>query len=130
MLITTLYAGPLALWFVMLSARIALGRRLRKLSVGDGGDPMFERMIRAQANFAEYTPLCLLLLTLLELNHYPPLLLHALGLALLIGRLLHGYALGFARHFMLGRVLGIALTFGVLIVEGVLCLHLGLGTFG
>ena len=54
-------------------------------------------------NFAEYVPLILLMMGLLELSHYPAYLLHGLGIVLVAGRLLHGYALSFTEKFFLGR---------------------------
>ena len=120
--ITALYAGSLALWFLVLSYRV-IGFRRSGVSLGDGGDPVLQRVIRGHANFAEYVPLALVMLAVLELNGTSVLLLHALGLALLAGRLLHGYALSFTQKFGFGRFWGTALTFTVLIVEAVMCLY-------
>jgi len=55
--------------------------------------------------------------------------LHALGIALLVGRLLHGYALSFTQRFKFGRFWGTALTWLVLVVSGVLCILKGLRGF-
>ncbi len=41
-------------------------------------------------------------------------MLHALGIALLAARLLHGYALSFTEKFPFGRIWGATLTFVVL----------------
>ena len=57
------------------------------LRVLRGGDPLMLRRIRGHANFAEYTPLALVLITLLELAGEPRWELHALGASLLAGRL-------------------------------------------
>ena len=126
MFITPLYAGLLALWYVLLSLRVVARRRGESINLRDGGDAEMQRRIRGHANFAEYVPLGLLLLLVLEsASTVPPWGLHALGLLLLIGRLLHGYALSFTRHFMLGRVLGTVMTFSMLLIAGVLCLWRG-----
>lgn len=124
MVVVPIYAGLLALWFVVLSIRV-IGFRRTGPSLGDGGDPQMLRVIRGQANFAEYVPLALVLIGLLELSHFSVWLLHALGAALLIARLMHGYALSFSQKFVLGRVGGTILTFGVLIVAGALCVYQG-----
>lgn len=121
MAVTPLYAALLALWFLLLSG-LVIRRRLRGISMGDGGDPAMQRTIRGHGNFAEYVPLALLMLAMLELGRTSFYLLHALGLALLVGRLLHGYSLSFTRRWMVGRVWGTVLTFLVIIVESVLCL--------
>ena len=122
MTVTTLYAGLLTLWFVILSMRV-IRRRGRSVSLGDGGDANLLRVIRGQANFAEYVPLALLLMALLELSRFSIYVLHGLGIVLVVARLLHGYALSFTDHFPLGRVAGAALTFLVLLVEAILCLY-------
>ncbi len=107
-MITMLYAGLLGLWFLALSLRVIKGRG--KIGLGDGGDPTMLRLMRGHANFAEYTPLILLLMALLEHQNLGALWLHLLGGALLLGRLLHGYALVFSEHFPPGRYWGTVLT--------------------
>lgn len=126
MIITAFYAGLLALWFCLLSARVIARRRSGRISLGDGGDAPMLRRIRGHANFAEYVPFALLLMALLEMGRTSIYILHALGILLLAARLLHGYALSFSEKFFLGRMLGMVLTFTVLITAGVLCVWQGL----
>src|SRR3979490_1358457 len=121
MMVTPLYAGLLALLFLVLSIRVTQRRGREKIFLGDGGHPRLARVIRGQANFTEYVPLALLLMAMLELSHYSIYVLHGLGIVLLVARLLHGYALSFTQQFMFGRVAGAGLTFLVLGVAGVLC---------
>jgi len=128
MIITSFYAGLLALWFLVLSSRV-VQRRQGGVTLGDGGDPGMLRLIRGHANFAEYVPLILLLMALLELGHTSKYVLHAAGIALLLARLLHGYALSFTRKFWFGRFYGAALTFMILLVCGVLCVWQGVRGF-
>jgi uncharacterized membrane protein YecN with MAPEG domain len=123
MVVTPLYAAVLALWFVILSLRVVQNRKSAKVHLGDGGNTLLQRAIRAQANFAEYVPLALILLALLELSRFSIYLLHAIGIALVVARLMHGYALAFRSQFRFGRYWGAILTFVVLIVEAVLCLY-------
>ncbi len=123
MIVTPLYAGLLVLWFLVLSVRVIRGRGREKIALGDGGSMGMTRLIRAHANFAEYVPLALVLMGLLEMSHYSIYVLHALGIALLVARLLHGYALSFTSQFMFGRVAGAGLTFLVLGIEAVMCLY-------
>src|SRR5205807_9265104 len=122
MFVTPLYAALLTLWFVLLSVRVVNLRR-RGLAFGDSGDIGITRIVRAQANFAEYVPLALLLMAFLEVTRYSIYLLHALGLTLLIARILHGLALSFGRQSRFGRATGAALTFIVLLIEALLCLY-------
>lgn len=122
MIVTPLYAGILALFFMILSIRVV---KLRgpKASLGDGGNPVLLRRIRAHGNFSEYVPLILLMMAMLELSHFPGYLLHALGSILLVSRFLHGYSLSFSEQFKFGRLWGTALTFTLLLVCGVLCIY-------
>ena len=123
MFVTPLYAGILALWFVLLSLRVVNLRR-RGISFGDNGDIGVTRVVRAQANFAEYVPLALLMMGFLEASRYSIYLLHALGITLVVARLFHGLALSFGRP-RFGRVAGSTLTFVVLLIEAVLCVYQG-----
>jgi len=110
MAVTALYAGLLGLLLVLLSARVILARRSRRVSLGSGGDAELERRIRAQGNLAEYAPMGLILIGLLESGGSPPAVLHTLGLPLLAGRLLHGWAFSFTEGNAAARTGGMALT--------------------
>ena len=121
MTITPLYAGLLALLYLVLSARVVLMRGKGMPSLGDGGIEGLQRRIRGHANFAEYVPIILLMIGILELGGLPHPWLHALGAALLVARVLHGYALSFTASWKFGRFWGTALTFVLLAVCGVLC---------
>jgi uncharacterized membrane protein YecN with MAPEG domain len=125
MFVTPLYASLLVLWFVVLSVRVVNIRR-RGIIFGDNGDDAVTRVVRAHANFAEYVPLALLLMGFLEVGRFSIYILHALGLTLLVARLIHGCALSFAWQTRSGRVAGAALTFIVLLIEAFLCLYQGL----
>lgn len=120
--VTMLYGGSLALWFLVLSAWV-VRRRRAGIHLGDGGDTLMLRAIRGHGNFAEYVPLALILLAALELNGTSLYVLHGLGFALLVGRLLHGYAFSFTEQFAFGRFWGTSLTYLVLGVEALLCLY-------
>ncbi len=120
--ITLLYAGLLGLWFLVLSVRVIAGRRSGKVNLGDGGSESLLRRIRAHGNFAEYVPFILLLMAALESTGVQGWLLHFVGVPLLIGRLLHGYAFSFTAQFMLGRLVGMMLTLTALSIAVMLCL--------
>ena len=120
-IVTPLYAALLTLWFLLLSATVIRHRR-KGISLGDGGDAGLQRAIRGHGNFAEYVPLALLMMMMLEASRTSLYLLHVLGILLLAGRMLHGWALSFTRRWRFGRTWGTVLTFTVLVVEAVLCL--------
>jgi len=108
--LTPLYAVPLAVLYILLTFNVIRGRFALKIGLGDGGDKFFTRKIRAHGNFSEYVPLALLLMAFAEMNGATPMALHAAGVMLLSGRLLHGYALGITEFNLKARVAGMVLT--------------------
>lgn len=125
MFVTPLYAGLLVLWFVVLSLRV-MNIRGRGVGFGDAGDPAITRVVRAQANFAEYVPIALLMMGFLEADRYSIYWLHALGIALVVARILHGLALSFAWQPRVGRITGAGLTIAVLVVLALQCIYTGI----
>lgn len=108
------YAALLALLFVALSWRTIGLRRRYRVAVGDGGQPELLRAMRVHANFAEYVPLALLLIALVEIGGSPAWLVHGLGLALLVARCAHAWGVSQTKEDFRFRVAGMMLTFGVL----------------
>ena len=115
MSITPLYAGLVALLFVLLSIRVIGARRNARIGLGDGGNRLLLRRQRAHANCAEYAPLAIVLMALAELQDTPALVLHLIGGLLILGRLLHAYGLSQEPEPLRLRVLGMTLTFAALI---------------
>jgi uncharacterized protein len=87
--ITAVYAALLALMYAGLALRVVRLRMQLQLPLGDAGNSRLRRAVRVHANFAEYVPLLLMLLLLLELNGAPRVGLHGFGLLLLLSRVLH-----------------------------------------
>lgn len=119
MTITPIYAALATLLFVYLSARVIGMRKSEKISLGDGANKEMGKRIRIHANFAEYTPLIILLMLLAELQNTPTWGLHLIGVALLVGRILHAYAISQSPQNFNLRVAGMVLTF-VALVAGAL----------
>lgn len=120
MTITMLYAGLLAIWFLVLSYRV-VQQRGHGVSLGHGDDQVLLRRIRGHGNFAEYVPLILVLIGMLELSGLATWAIHALGATLLVARLLHGTAFAFSDGWKFGRFYGTLLTFILLGLAGGLC---------
>lgn len=93
---TGLYAGILALIFLLLTLRVSQARQRLQIDLGDGGNPEMARIIRIHANFAEHVPVTLILIGAIELNAGPHWLVHALGIALVVCRAAHAWGLGAA----------------------------------
>lgn len=116
--IAALYAGVNILLLLVLAYVVVSGRRRHKISLGDGGNEAFGRSVRAHANAAEYIPAGLVGLVLLALFESSPLwLLHASGISLTAGRILHGVGLNTGR-VNLGRQLGIVLSWLAFLLLG------------
>jgi uncharacterized membrane protein YecN with MAPEG domain len=127
--VTPIYAGLLAMLYLVLSYRVVQMRGPGMPSLGDGGNEALMRRIRGHGNFAEYVPFLVLMLGILELGHLPDAWLHALGATLVVARVLHGIALSFTPGWKFGRFWGTAVTFLLLAVCGVLCLLLAFRPF-
>ena len=112
--IIPLYAALLALLFIFLSLRVIRVRREERVALGDGGNVRLRRAMGVHANFAEYVPLALLLMAFIELNGLPGWLIHLLGVALLIGRLVHAYGVSQSNENYRFRVFGMMLTFSTI----------------
>lgn len=115
MTVTPAYAAVLGLIFVALSVRTIRMRRRHRVAVGDGGNAELRRAMRVHANFAEYAPLALLLIFFVEHDGTETLLVHALGIALLAGRLLHAWGVSREPENFRYRVSGMILTFSTII---------------
>lgn len=122
--ITAFYASLLAFLFVLLSARVIAQRREARVEIGVGESRELLRRSRVHANFAEYVPIALLLLAFAESLKAPSVVLHALGAALLAGRLAHAYALSQTPHVLRLRVIGMWLTLTAIGLSAFLCFGL------
>jgi len=115
MKILPIYASLLAVLFVYLSIRTIRLRRTLSIGLGHADNPLMLRAMRVHANFAEYVPLALLLIFLVETSAANVLFVHALGAALLIARLSHAYGVSQHPENFKFRVFGMATTFTVLL---------------
>lgn len=114
--VTSLYAALCALLVLVLAARVALYRRSSRIGIGDGGDRVLARAVRAHANAIEYLPLALILLLLAELGGAHAWLLHGCGIALVAARILHAFGLSRSAGYSPGRLIGTVATWLVVIV--------------
>ena len=123
--ITAGYLGILGLLYAGLGMQVSRLRRGHRVLFGDGDNIRLRSAIRAHANFAEYVPIIVLMVAMLEMFGLPALTVHLLMAALLIARLLHPLGMYVGPHtlqFQICRVGGIALTVLVLIGSAILLL--------
>jgi uncharacterized membrane protein YecN with MAPEG domain len=99
---TLCLAAAAALINIWISMRVGRMRHAAKISVGDGGNEMLIRRMRAHANFVENTPLVLILLAAIELSNKGGTWLAVVGAVYMLGRVCHalgmdGGSMGWAR---------------------------------
>jgi uncharacterized membrane protein YecN with MAPEG domain len=114
--ITALYASLNAIVMMVLAVLVVRHRWRARVGLGDGGDAALARAVRAHGNNVEYVPYALVLLLLLELGQFPLWALHALGLALTLGRIAHGYGLSRSDRESVGRAAGVIMTWLVMLI--------------
>lgn len=112
-----LWSGLLILFLVILSVRVVLARRTHRVLLGDGGVSQVTVATRVFGNAAEYVPVGVGALALLAMLGLPVMAVHAVGGALLAGRLIHAVGLS-DRKPTPGRIAGMALTYFALITAG------------
>ncbi len=116
--IAPLYVGPLVLLYIWLATRVALYRKSSKVSFGDGDDRELLRRTRAHGNCAEYMPIGVVLLVIVELTGAPALVVHLLGVALVLSRVMHAYAFVVRPMNYVVRRYGMLLNLGMMLVTG------------
>lgn len=121
--ITALYAAILGLLLIALSARCARLRGKTHIGIGYEGSDELSRAVRVHGNFIEYVPIAVTLMALVELNGGPSLLVHGLGLALVIGRLLHAWGLSGSVGVSVGRVAGTIATWATIGVGALFAIY-------
>jgi uncharacterized protein len=123
--ITGFYLAVLALLYVVLGLQVSRLRRGNRVLFGDGDNIKLRSAIRAHANFAEYVPIIVLLVAMLEMSGLPAARVHLLMAALLVARLIHplGMYVGpRTLQFQICRVGGIVLTLLVLVAAALIAL--------
>lgn len=88
-----IYAAILGFIFFALSAMTIRRRRAGRISLGAGEDETLLRRMRAHANFAEYVPFALLLISGAVVSGANAYFVHGCGIVLVAGRLLHAKAI-------------------------------------
>ncbi|QDX27303.1 MAPEG family protein [Sphingomonas suaedae] len=105
--VTLAATAACALINVWLAVRIGNVRRAEKISIGDGGNARLIARMRAQLNFAEYAPIVLILIGLIELAIGTESWLWAVAGAFVLARILHPIGMD---GWGPGRMVGIAVT--------------------
>lgn len=120
--ITSFYAAILALIYVVLAILVIRQRFKCRVGLGTGKEPQLLQTVRMHGNFAEYVPLLLILVALLELQQSPAWQLHLVAGLTLAGRVLHAVGLWQSSGTSVPRFVGMLSTFAALIVGAVFLL--------
>lgn len=116
LIITSFYASLLTLIIIWLCYQVVAFRRSQRVEIGDGGNEQGIRYIRAQQNAVEYIPITLILMAAYELNQGNVMLLHGIGVALVIARLMHPLGFVAKKGVSFGRFYGTALTWLIMLL--------------
>jgi uncharacterized membrane protein YecN with MAPEG domain len=126
---TALYIVLNAAIMVALAANVIRVRYRTRTRFGDSSNPEMMRAIRAHGNNTEYVPIALILLLLAHHLGGGLPLIHAIGLPLTVGRILHGFGFLLRGHetptgHSYLRLSGMILTFFAILAGILGCLRL------
>ena len=115
MTISLVTAGAAAIINLWLAMRAGSVRTKAKISIGDGGNDVLIRRMRAHANFVEYAPFILILIALIEFTTGSSWWLWGASAAFLLARVAHPLGMD---GLPIGRMLGTLITFALLLGLG------------
>ncbi len=107
--ISLTFAAALAVINLWLAIRVGQHRVGQKVMHGDGGVPVIQKRMRAHSNFAEYVPIVLVLVVLLELAWGQPMWLWVVAALYVVGRILHALGMDAEQGSPL-RMIGFAIS--------------------
>jgi uncharacterized protein len=117
-------AAVVNIWLAMRCGKV---RSAEKIGIGDGGNDLLTRRMRAHSNFIEQTPLTLLLIALVELAGKGGVWLAPAGALFIIGRVAHG--IGMDGNFNAGRPIGMLTSMLFQLALVVISVLIALGKF-
>jgi uncharacterized protein len=117
-----LYAALCLILMLVLKVNVGRVRQAERVMFGDGAKEPLQRAQRVQGNAAEDIPVTLIGLIGLALLGGPVWLVHALGGAFFLARVLHAVGLGSSSGGSFGRLWGTVLTLLVMLATGLACL--------
>ncbi len=128
--ITCIFAAVAALVNIWLGFRCGQVRSSAGINHGDGGNELLARRIRAQLNFAENTPIVLILFLGLELcAMVPDIALAVIAAVYIVARIAHGIGMD-ATSGSKARMAGVMLTMLVTVTLVVMALWCGYSMLG
>ena len=107
--VTLAAAAAAAIVNLWLSIRAGQVRHQAGVSIGDGGNELLVRRMRAHANFIENAPLVLILIAAIELDRPDTQWLAWVAAAFILGRVAHGFGMD-GGAMAKGRMIGTLIT--------------------
>jgi uncharacterized protein len=117
-----IYIALIALMGVALAVNAARMRYRARIGLGDGHNPQLLSAMRIHGNLIEQATLGLPILIAAPFVAVPAALIHGLGVMLVIGRVAHVIGLTQSPNRSVGRVLGMALSWTMLILGAIILL--------
>ena len=124
--IVGVYAGLNILINLFVGYRVSANRVRTNVMTGTGDDEKLYNASRAHITNVEYTPIGLIGLVVLHMLSASIIVLHVVGLALTIGRVLHAIGVSRTGASTPPRLIGTLLTWVGQLVAGVACLFYAL----
>lgn len=127
--ITALFAGLLAIFALVLSARAGSYRGKTGVSIlyGDPVNWELAQRVRAHQNFLEYVPIVLILMGVSELNGASATALYAIGTLLIVARIAHAVGLRHDNMAHIGRLIGAGGSALITLVTAIYAIWLAVG---
>ncbi|HET8800507.1 MAG TPA: MAPEG family protein [Marinobacter sp.] len=121
--VTGVFAAVTGILLLVLSLQVVKFRLKYRKGLGVTDDVDSQAAVRAHANLVEYAPLALIMIGIAELNGVPGGLIYWVGMALVVGRVLHAWGMinGRGRPHK-ARMIGILLTWLAILAAAVLLL--------
>lgn len=107
--ITLTMAAAATLINFWLALRIGRVRTSQKIFMGDGGNDMLYRRMRAQSNHIENAPFFVLMIGAVEISGFAGTWAWVLGMVFMIGRIAHGLGMD-GGALKIGRMIGTIIT--------------------
>ena len=108
--VTAIYAAALAVMIIVLRTQVSIMRGKTGISIMHGDNMALAESMRRHGNFVENVPMALILMACAESLAAPAALLHAMGLVLIAGRLVHVMGIDHTRPAAPARIAGGILT--------------------
>ena len=114
-----LWVGLHLILLLVLSVLVVRQRRAHGVVLGDDNIPELTQAVRAFGNATEYVPAGLIAIAVLAIVGAPPMEVHAMGVLLFVGRMVHAVGLSRSGGSSILRSAGVIATWLAYIFGGV-----------